>query len=267
MSEIGYLGLGSNVGDRRANLQAAVELLWAHDVAVLLSSSVYETEPVGEVLDQRAFSTRACASRRALEPEALLDACKAVERALGRERRARPATSATGRGRSTSTCCCSATSTYRVRAADAAAPRGDVAALRARAAARARPAARACPARGRAADALERARRPGRAPRRAAAGRAVRRCCSSSTSATPRRTSAPSTASELVEHWRFATVRESTADELGAALRNLLALRGMTLRRHRRVDRLLTVPAAAAGVDGDGRALPRPRDAASSARA
>lgn len=31
----------------------------------------------------------------------------------------------------------------------------------------------------------------------------------------------------LVEHWRFATVRESTADELGAALRNLLALRGL----------------------------------------
>ena len=33
--------------------------------------------------------------------------------------------------------------------------------------------------------------------------------------------------SDLVEHWRFATVRESTADELGAALRNLLALRGL----------------------------------------
>jgi type III pantothenate kinase len=32
---------------------------------------------------------------------------------------------------------------------------------------------------------------------------------------------------ELIEHWRFATVRESTADELGAALRNLLALRGL----------------------------------------
>jgi len=32
---------------------------------------------------------------------------------------------------------------------------------------------------------------------------------------------------ELVEHWRFATVRESTADELGAALRNLLSLRGL----------------------------------------
>ena len=32
---------------------------------------------------------------------------------------------------------------------------------------------------------------------------------------------------ELVEHWRFATVRDSTADELGAALRNLLELRGV----------------------------------------
>src|ERR1700753_2111231 len=31
---------------------------------------------------------------------------------------------------------------------------------------------------------------------------------------------------ELLEHWRFATVRTSTADELGAALRNLLELRG-----------------------------------------
>jgi type III pantothenate kinase len=33
---------------------------------------------------------------------------------------------------------------------------------------------------------------------------------------------------ELVEHWRFATVRESTADELGAKLKNLLGLRGLT---------------------------------------
>ena len=35
---------------------------------------------------------------------------------------------------------------------------------------------------------------------------------------------------ELVEHWRFATVRDSTADELGAALRNLLELRGVGAR-------------------------------------
>jgi 2-amino-4-hydroxy-6-hydroxymethyldihydropteridine diphosphokinase len=82
---LGYLGLGSNVGDRRAHLQAAVEELWAHDVSVLASSSVYETEPVGEVLDQRDFYNACVQVETALEPEPLLDACKAVERALGRE--------------------------------------------------------------------------------------------------------------------------------------------------------------------------------------
>jgi type III pantothenate kinase len=35
---------------------------------------------------------------------------------------------------------------------------------------------------------------------------------------------------QLVEHWRFATVRSSTSDELGAALGNLLALRGLTFK-------------------------------------
>jgi 2-amino-4-hydroxy-6-hydroxymethyldihydropteridine diphosphokinase len=80
----GYVGLGSNVGDRRANLQAAADALPAHGVAVLASSSVYETEPVGEVLDQRAFYNACLHVRTAHEPEALLDVCKAVERALGR---------------------------------------------------------------------------------------------------------------------------------------------------------------------------------------
>jgi 2-amino-4-hydroxy-6-hydroxymethyldihydropteridine diphosphokinase len=83
-ARLGYLGLGSNVGDRRANLQAAVEDLWAHDVVPLASSSVYETEPVGEVLDQREFYNACLRIETPLEPEGLLDACKAVERALGR---------------------------------------------------------------------------------------------------------------------------------------------------------------------------------------
>jgi 2-amino-4-hydroxy-6-hydroxymethyldihydropteridine diphosphokinase len=82
---IGYLGLGSNIGDRRANLQAAVEDLWAHDVEVLASSSVYETQPVGEVLDQREFYNACLEIETDLDPHGLLDACKAVERALGRE--------------------------------------------------------------------------------------------------------------------------------------------------------------------------------------
>jgi 2-amino-4-hydroxy-6-hydroxymethyldihydropteridine diphosphokinase len=84
VNEIGYLGLGSNVGDRRTNLQATVEFLWSHDVVVLVSSSVYETEPVGDVLDQRPFYNACLRIETRLKPEPLLDACKAVERAFGR---------------------------------------------------------------------------------------------------------------------------------------------------------------------------------------
>jgi 2-amino-4-hydroxy-6-hydroxymethyldihydropteridine diphosphokinase len=80
----GYLGLGSNVGDRRANLQAAVDALPGRGVEVLASSSVYDTEPVGLVLDQPEFLNACIRVRTGLEPEALLDACKAVERDLGR---------------------------------------------------------------------------------------------------------------------------------------------------------------------------------------
>ena len=84
MNEIGYLGLGSNVGDRRLNLQATIELLWTHHVVVLASSAVYETEPVGEVPDQRPFLNACVRIETELEPEPLLDVCKAVERVLGR---------------------------------------------------------------------------------------------------------------------------------------------------------------------------------------
>jgi 2-amino-4-hydroxy-6-hydroxymethyldihydropteridine diphosphokinase len=82
---IGYLGLGSNVGDRRANLQAAVEALPLHGVDVTAASSVYETEPVGEVLDQAHFLNACLRVKTELGPEELLDAGKAVERELGRE--------------------------------------------------------------------------------------------------------------------------------------------------------------------------------------
>jgi 2-amino-4-hydroxy-6-hydroxymethyldihydropteridine diphosphokinase len=81
----GYLGLGSNVGDRRANLQAAVQALAARGIEVLASSSTYDTDPVGEILDQPDFLNACLCVRTALDPEALLDAVKAVERELGRE--------------------------------------------------------------------------------------------------------------------------------------------------------------------------------------
>ena len=81
---IAYLGLGSNVGDRRANLTAAVTRLPAHGVEVLASSSVYDTEPVGLILDQPEFLNACLRVRTSLGPLELLDACKAVEREVGR---------------------------------------------------------------------------------------------------------------------------------------------------------------------------------------
>ena len=81
---VGYLGVGSNVGDRRAHLKGAVQALPGHGVEVLASSSVYETEPVGLVLDQREFFNACLRVRTGHAPDQLLDACKAVERELGR---------------------------------------------------------------------------------------------------------------------------------------------------------------------------------------
>ena len=81
----GYLGLGSNVGDRAANLRAAVDALERHGVRVTARSPVYETEPQGEVLDQPDFLNAAITIETELGPEELLDVCKAVERELGRE--------------------------------------------------------------------------------------------------------------------------------------------------------------------------------------
>ena len=86
---VGYLGLGSNVGERRAQLQAAVDALPAHGVIVEASSSTYDTDPVGEILDQPDFLNACLRVCTSLEPEALLHACKAVEAELGREDGAR----------------------------------------------------------------------------------------------------------------------------------------------------------------------------------
>ncbi len=81
----GYLGLGSNVGDRAGHLRAAIEMLGERGVEVEAISSGYETEPVGEVLDQPDFLNAAIRIRTELEPEALLDVCKEIESERGRQ--------------------------------------------------------------------------------------------------------------------------------------------------------------------------------------
>ena len=87
----GYLGLGSNVGDRLGCLRAARDRLDGRGEAggerlrVVAASSIYETAPQGEVGDQPDFLNACLAVETTLAPEELLDACKRVERELGRE--------------------------------------------------------------------------------------------------------------------------------------------------------------------------------------
>jgi 2-amino-4-hydroxy-6-hydroxymethyldihydropteridine diphosphokinase len=79
------LGLGSNVGDRLANLRTAVELLTASgQIRLVGRSSVYETEPVGEVRSQPDFYNAVVAVETDLAPHELLTACKRIEQELGR---------------------------------------------------------------------------------------------------------------------------------------------------------------------------------------
>lgn len=80
----GLLGLGSNVGNRRAHLQAVVDALSSVGVRVTAASSVYDTDPVGEVLDQSSFLNACLLVETALEPLELLDAVKRLEAELGR---------------------------------------------------------------------------------------------------------------------------------------------------------------------------------------
>jgi 2-amino-4-hydroxy-6-hydroxymethyldihydropteridine diphosphokinase len=80
----GFLGLGSNIGDRRAHLESAVAALGEHGVTVRAGSAVYKTEPVGLVLDQPDFLNACLRIETELDPEELLEACKAVEQDLGR---------------------------------------------------------------------------------------------------------------------------------------------------------------------------------------
>lgn len=77
-----YLGLGSNLGDRRATLAAALERLRALG-EVTAASSLYETEPVG-VADQSWFLNCAVALETELMPKQLHAALKRIEHDLGR---------------------------------------------------------------------------------------------------------------------------------------------------------------------------------------
>jgi 2-amino-4-hydroxy-6-hydroxymethyldihydropteridine diphosphokinase len=83
--EIG-LGLGSNIGDKPANINRALELLKARKaVEITAVSSIYRTAPWG-YLEQDIFANACALARTRLSPAALLVEVKAIEAEMGREK-------------------------------------------------------------------------------------------------------------------------------------------------------------------------------------
>lgn len=80
--EIIHIALGSNLGDRPANLARALELM-GELVEISVASSIYETQPWG-VLDQPCFLNQVVKGRTTLAPIHLLYELKAIERLMGR---------------------------------------------------------------------------------------------------------------------------------------------------------------------------------------
>ena len=80
---IAYLGLGSNLGDRRKNLSEALESMLVK-VEVQQISSIYETEPVGYE-QQPLFLNIVCRGSTGLSPKKLLRLAKEIENRMGRE--------------------------------------------------------------------------------------------------------------------------------------------------------------------------------------
>jgi len=81
-SNLIYLSLGSNLGDRSANLERAIGTLSEIGVRVLRRSSIYETEPV-DFLAQPWFLNCVIEAETSLSPRTLLEELQAIERRLG----------------------------------------------------------------------------------------------------------------------------------------------------------------------------------------
>jgi 2-amino-4-hydroxy-6-hydroxymethyldihydropteridine diphosphokinase len=77
-----YLGLGSNLGERRDNLERALELL-SQRLRLDKVSSLYDSEPVGNI-EQPRFLNLACQANTTLSPQGLLALAKGIEVKMGR---------------------------------------------------------------------------------------------------------------------------------------------------------------------------------------
>jgi 2-amino-4-hydroxy-6-hydroxymethyldihydropteridine diphosphokinase len=80
-----YLSLGSNIGDRAANIEQAIAALPARGVHLIGQSHLYETEPV-ELVEQDWFLNCVVEIDTDLQPQELMQALLAIEQSMGRER-------------------------------------------------------------------------------------------------------------------------------------------------------------------------------------
>lgn len=81
---IAYIGIGSNLGNRKENCLKAIELLENKGIIIKKRSSLYETEPWG-VKDQPKFINMAIEIDTELNPDELLRTLKDIEKEIGRE--------------------------------------------------------------------------------------------------------------------------------------------------------------------------------------
>ena len=80
-----YIGIGSNLGDRKLNIEKAIKLIdLLGETKLEKASSMYETEPA-ECSNQGKFLNGVLEISTSLDPQKLLDALKAIEKHLGRK--------------------------------------------------------------------------------------------------------------------------------------------------------------------------------------
>ncbi len=80
-----YLGIGSNLGDRKANIATAKMLLEKNNITIIQCSRIIETNPVGGPPSQPNFLNGVLKVETDLKPKDLLDRLKAIEQTLGRK--------------------------------------------------------------------------------------------------------------------------------------------------------------------------------------
>ena len=87
MSHLAYIALGSNLGDRNAHIAAAIDQLGDHDnIAVLKTSSIYETQPVGGPPQQPDYLNAVVAVQTTLGALDLFECLRQIEENLHRQR-------------------------------------------------------------------------------------------------------------------------------------------------------------------------------------